>query len=237
MADSRIALQLLLVLVAAPDLRAQEIELGTPAPVVRRIAQAVWPENLFDSLGHPEPGFVHVPSRPKYSDLRITKRTEVPDRFAGVILYAGSAYPSDCFHCRGVRRAVAQRASEYVTLLEPEEIEQLLPWAAPALAITDSVELREAIVGLLELSCLLGCEIQHVRERAEVPRADFWSAADPNAEGWAMPRTYSHVSSTGLTLDFPVLARDGLFQIKAALDRRGNYYVMVIPVAQPMLGG
>ena len=29
MADSRIALQLLLVLVAAPDLRAQEIELGT----------------------------------------------------------------------------------------------------------------------------------------------------------------------------------------------------------------
>jgi hypothetical protein len=218
-------------------LDAQQIAPDTPAPVVRRAAQAIWPENLFDASGQPEPGFVRLPFRPGFSDLRIERHPISSGRFAGVVLFAASAYPNGCWHCRNVRRAVAQRDSTFVTLLEADEVEQILPWATPAFAMTDSVEVRQAVVELIDATCILGCGVRRVRDLKEVPRHELYTAVAPGAERWTMPRTYSHVSTASLTLEFPLLAPEGLFKIGVYLDPAGRYNVLVTPVARVMLGG
>src|SRR5690606_10231082 len=108
--------------------------------------------------------------------------------------YAGHAYPGGCSHCGYHRRAVAQRDSVFISLLDAGDIELILPWAEPGFRATDSVPVRAAIVDLLGRTCLLGCDARFVRERDSLPEGWPLRPVDASAPDWEMPRTYSHVA-------------------------------------------
>src|SRR5688572_19770824 len=138
--------------------QAQPASDSVPVEVRRRLAQAIWPENLFDSQGRPESGFIRRGFRPDFEDLRIRRGAPLPD-LPGVTVWIGSAYPTGCSHCATVVRAVVQRDSQFITLLEPTDLPLLVAWVQPAFQHADTVRVREFIVAFLRSSCFLGCEL------------------------------------------------------------------------------
>ena len=193
------------VLVSPRVLTAQEIGEGVPAQVVRRVAQAIWPRQLFDSAGRPESPFQRSAFEPGYADLRITRSSASVARLPGVIFYVASAYPNSCSHCRTWRVAVVERDSVFLTVLESRDLADLLTWAEPRLADGDSLGIREFIVQVLGASCILGCGQMHqVRALRELPatEAQLLRPVDDDKQNWRFPRTYTHSSPGQMYMEF-----------------------------------
>ena len=213
---------------ASPATHRDEI----PAEVRRRIAQAIWPENLFDSTGRPERGFMRRPFQPAFADLHI-RRVTTPAVLPGVSLFVGEARPSECSHCGTRRYAVAQRDSTFQTLLDPDDIAYLAPWASPDV-LGDPVTLRTFVLTALQATCLIGCDVQHVRKRSDVPDADspFLRPADEGASTWQMPRAYSWQRNGGVLVEFALhsLGR-GVFSARAESEGPDRVRVSVSPIA------
>jgi hypothetical protein len=228
----------LLVLLALGPVegQAQTGNKSVPVEVRRRLAQAIWPESLFDSQGRPESGFIRRGFRPAFADLRIRRVAPLPD-LPGVTVWIGSAYPTGCSHCATVVRAVVQRDSQFITLLEPTDIPLLVEWVQPAFQHADTVRVREFIVAFLRSSCFLGCELAPIAPTEGVPSSELrmFHAPDYPDQPVAIPRTYSHVSSAGLSLEFVVRTIDAIYRITAARDWRGSLSLSVTPVAYHML--
>jgi hypothetical protein len=205
-----------------------------PAEVRRRIAQAVWPENLFDSLGRPESGFVRRAFRPAYHDLLIHQALPIPD-LPGVTVWMGDAYPSGCSHCGTTVRGVARRGAMDITLMEPEDLELLAAWVDPPFEDADTVRVRQFVLNFLRSTCFLGCEVQLVsRSDSADPDLQFFRAAKQANESVTIPRMYSHVSSAGLTVEFPLRSLNAIYRIRAERNYRGIFSVSVTPVAYHM---
>jgi hypothetical protein len=202
-----------------------------PPGVRRRIAQAVWPENLFDAAGQPERGFVRRALQPAYSELRI-RRVAAPASLPGVTLFIGEARNADCVHCRAVTYAVAQHDSTFVSLLNPDDVQYLAVWAKPAI-LRDSTALRSFVQASLEATCLIGCDLKQVRRREDVPDADspFLRAVDDSRD-WKMPRTYSWQQNGGVLVEFVLYsAGRGVYAAKAESESEGRIAVAISPVA------
>ena len=203
-----------------------------PPDVRRRIAQAVWPENLFDAAGQPERGFVRRPLRPAYSELRI-RRVTAPAALPGVTFFIGEARNADCVHCGAVTYAVAQHDSTFVSLLDPDDVQYLAVWTKPA-ALRDSAALRNFVQAALEATCLIGCDLKQVRRREDVPDADspFLRAVDDTRE-WKMPRTYSWQQNGGVAVEFVLhSAGRGVYGASAESESQGRIAVAISPVAR-----
>jgi len=194
-----------------------------PAEVRRRIAQAVWPENLFDSLGRPESGFVRREFRPAFHDLLIRQASPIRD-LPGVTVWMGNAYPSECSHCRSVVRGVARRGTTFITLMEPEDLELLADWVDPPFERADTVRVRQFVVNFFRSTCFLRCEIQLVsRGDTADPDLRFFRAVEQAKKSVTIPRMYSHVSSAGLTVEFPLRSLNAIYRIRAERNYRGVF--------------
>jgi len=204
-----------------------------PNEVRRRIAQAIWPENLFDSTGAPERDFIRRPFRPTFADLRIRRVSALPT-LPAVELYVGSAYSSGCFDCRTWTYAVAQHGTQFLTMLGPDDIGYLAPWV-PQKVLSDSTRLRGFVIDVLGATCLLGCEVKQVHRRAEIPDVDspFLRAADGENTTWQMPRTYSWQRNGGVLLEFALFgAGSGVYTVRAEWNGTDRLNVSVSPVAR-----
>jgi len=224
-----------LVLVVASCSAGQQ-ESPVPNEVRRRIAQAVWPENLFDSSGQPDRGFVRRPFRPEFADLHI-RRAGAIDGLSGATLFVGTAVPSACIHCAEPTYAVAQRGSEFVSLLGPEDIAYLAPWAGKDV-LGDSVRLRSFVISALRETCFLGCEVKQILERSEVPHPDslFLRPIGEDRGPWRVPRTYSWQQDGGVVLEFAIFSRRfGVYRAWAEWDGLESLQLSVAPVAHFML--
>lgn len=228
---------LTLALVVTGHLAAQNVSGPVPAPVVRRIAQAIWPEQLFDPAGRPEGGWVARRSSPGYSDLHISEAKTGLTRLPRVRIYSGRAYPAGCFHCGTVRRAVAERDGQYVTLMDPDDLALILNWSEPHFRVRDSLLIRDVIVQLLTASELLGPRAQRVNSRADLPATleGWWRPADVRDSTWNVPRTYSHGLPGGLTLEFPVLAGATLYGVGLQFEEDSTYSMVVSVAADATL--
>lgn len=204
-----------------------------PGEVRRRIAQAVWPENLFDSAGQPEPGFVRRYYRPALTDLRV-RRAMTPPGLPGVSLFVGEARQSDCSHCGTITYAVAQRGATFLTLLGPDDIADLVNWATPE-TVSDTVALREFALATLRATCLIGCDVRQVQDRNEVPNADspFLRGANEQSSSWDMPRTYSWQANGGVLVAFALYAPGmGVYGATFQVDGPDRVLVSISPVAR-----
>jgi hypothetical protein len=230
-------LALALALLEPGRLTAQEVSRQVPAPVTRRIVQAIWPAQLFDTAGKPQGGWVARPFHPRYSDLHITEGKTGFTRLPRVRIYSGWAYPAGCFHCGTVRRAVAERDGKYVTLMEPEDLALILSWSEPRFRVRDSLLIRDVIVQLLAASELLGPRVERVTSRADLPATleGWWRPADVRDSIWNVPRTYSHGLPGGLTLEFPVLAGATLYGVGLRFEEESTYDVLVTLAADATL--
>lgn len=203
-----------------------------PHQVRRRLAQAIWPENLFDSTGQPEPGFVRRGYKPEFSDLRI-RHARAPEVLPDVMLFIGEAVSSGCPHCGVSRYAVAQRDSTFFTLLRAEDIAYLARWAKPG-ALADSVALREFVISSLRATCLVGCDVRQVHDRSEVPDADtpFLRPVGGDRTGWKIPRTYAWQRNGGVLVDFALLSHArGVYSVHAETGGPDGLRISVSPAA------
>lgn len=191
------------------SLSGQVVPAGTPVVVLRRAAQAIWPDQLFDSTGHPEPGFVVDGFRPSFADLVIERRSEQVSRLPGVEFYYAHAYSSGCSHCRNYVAAVAVRGDSSLTLMSPNDVNKLIPWFSAPIAAADSTSAREFLLETIRASCIIGCRTRWLRPSERLSENDSLYArhADPRFErqDWKRPRTYSHVSPGQLTMEFLLL--------------------------------
>lgn len=234
MSNLRVLLFVLLVACAACLERAQSGD-EVPGEVRRRLAQAIWPENLFDAAGNPEPGFVRRPFRPDFADLQVRRGLGVPE-LPGVAFYVAEAYPSGCSHCRTWRAAVAERGEQRITLLAPEDLQHLASWVGRPV-LEDSSRLRAFILGALQSTCLVGCDPIQVRNPSDIPDAASPFLRAVNGEGgeWSMPRTYSWQSDGATVVEFPLFVRGtGVFITRAQWSGRELLHVAVEPVARYM---
>src|SRR5262245_8421709 len=186
-----------------------------PSEVRRRIAQAIWPENLFDSAGKPERGFTRRPVRPAFRDLQIRPASSI-DGMPNVVVYVGQAKVSGCVHCGTYTVAVAQRDTSFVSLLGPRDLEFLAAWAATD-RLADTASLRRLVISQLRATCFIGCDVQHVGSRAEVLQGNpFLVPVDANATRWRLPNTYSWQKNVGAVVDFPVYSPGfGVYAVRA----------------------
>jgi len=204
-----------------------------PNEARRRIAQAIWPENLFDSTGRPAPGFVRRPFRPAYADLRI-RAGVLTEVLPSTRFFIGTAYPSVCDHCGTRTVVVAERGGEMRTLLEPSDIEYLADWA-PVSALSDSTSLRSFVLASLRATCFLGCDVRQVRRRSDIPNVDspFLRPEDSHAKSWKFPRTYAWQRNGGVQVEMPLWAPgDGLYEARAKFDGPGRVSISIEPLAR-----
>ncbi len=202
------ALAFLVLAGAAGDLAlAQRIPATVPPVVVRRVAQAIWPDQLFDSLGRPEARFTGSPFRPDYEDLIIEPKGMTVSRLPGVSFYYGHAYPSACSHCQMVVVAVAARGDSSVTLREVSEIGKLITWLDTPIAVHDSTAAKELLLQFLSATCLIGCDAQLLPPRKALSREDsaYIQSVGEGSRPWVRPRTYSHASPGQMEMEFLVI--------------------------------
>jgi hypothetical protein len=203
-----------------------------PNEARRRIAQAMWPENLFDSTGRSEGRFIRRAFQPAYADLEI-RPAAAPVGLPDVSLFVGTAYPSGCSHCGTRTYVVAQRGAEFISLLSPEDIQYLAPWATPE-ALGDSVALRTFVISVLRATCFLGCEVRQVHRRSEIPDADspFLRRADGQEGAWQLPRTYAWQRNGGVLVDIALLAPGyGIYAVRASYEGRDRLRVSISAAA------
>ena len=209
---------------------------AVPNEVRRRLAQVVWPENLFDSTGAPERGFVRRTFQPAYADLRIRSGDTV-GTLPGVALYIGTAYPSGCFDCRTRRYAVAKRAGEYVSLLRPDDIQYLGVWASPE-AFRDTASLRQFVLRTLAATCLVECDLAIVTKLADLGYPDstlVTSSASPSRPV-PIPRAYARQQDGWLVVEFALHSRGyGLFAVRAEYGNGRPLHVSITQVARTCL--
>lgn len=206
-----------------------------PPEVRRRIAQAIWPENLFDASGNPERGFIRRRFRPAFGDLHI-RRVNGLDGMPNVALYVGQAVVSSCDHCGTYTVAVAERDSAFLSVLGPNDLEYLLAWATTD-RLSDSVSLRSLVVSELRATCFIGCDVKQVRDVAEIAEREspFLRPVDDSVRHWRLPRTYSWQRNGSVLTEFAVYSPGfGVYAVRAEYWPQ-HFAVSVSPVARFVL--
>ncbi|HET7584886.1 MAG TPA: hypothetical protein VFK13_08265 [Gemmatimonadaceae bacterium] len=130
--------------------------------------------------------------------------------------------------------AVAQRDSTFQTLLRADDIEYLAPWIEPSILL-DSAALRDFVIGALHVTCFIGCDVQQVRRRADVPDADSPFLRSETLGDWRVPRTYSWQSGGSTLVEFAVHSAEGVYAVRVDVPGRGRLLVSISRVARYML--
>jgi len=212
-------------LVASRIARGQVIPAGTPTVVVRRISQAIWPDQLFDSAGRPERGFAPVAGAPLFSSLTIEHRRERVVRLPGVDFYLGGA-AGNCFDCGARVAAVAIRGDTAITLQRPADFDQLPARLGIRFVQGDSAGIKEFILELLNASCLAGCPARLLGPDDRLARFDSVLARPmlPTTTIWRRSATYTSFRPGVMEMEFVVLIpRHGIWTAKVTQGREGGY--------------
>jgi hypothetical protein len=216
---------IVLTLVSLAGVEAQSIPSDIPPVVVRRISQAIWPDQLFDSAGRPEPGFNVGGFRPSFSDLVIEGRAVEVSGLPGVRFYYGHAYPSQCSHCQTYIAAVAVLGDSSLTLMGPNEVNKLTSWRSIPIGLADSGEARRFVVETLRATCLVGCQVRWLPPTTPLSGNDssYVRHVDGSFAHWSRPRTYSHVSPGQMTMEFLLIdPGQAIYQIRVQQQRDGR---------------
>ena len=146
------------LLAAAPTVFSQSAPpAGVPPSVLRRLAQALWPEVLFDSLGRPVPGFrVRGFRGNPSSGFRVESVASDPV-VGGLEIWRGSVVR--CTDCQISSVAVVQDGPEFMTVLEAADLALPLE-SVLADGPVDAARVRRVGLGLLERTCILGCGVR-----------------------------------------------------------------------------
>lgn len=226
MRANRIVLITLLGLVGSGGVtEAQRIPADIPAAVIRRVSQAIWPDQLFDSTGRPERGFSPDGFQPRFSDLVIEARDGKVTRLPGVRFFYGHAYPSHCSDC-GMRVAsVAVRGDSSLTLMGPDDINKLIPWLREPIALADSGAARELLLEILTASCIIGCRIEWLRPNQALSEADSSLArhVDGSFAHWTRPPTSSHVSPGQMEMQFLLIETEAVWVVNVTQQGGGRF--------------
>ncbi len=233
----RTAAVLAALIAAAPATApAQQIDSSVPSVVVRRIAQAIWPRQLFDSLGRPERTFERRAFEPAWEDIRVRR---VSGSIAGVPdidVFVGTAYPDGCSHCRTWVAAVVTRGNDALTMTEPSHLMDLLGWIEPRGLQHDSVAVKRFVLSALGATCLLSCAtLQQVRSVADLESLEAQLLRPLRGDGPVeMPRASARQDECTLTLHlaFKVPSRL-LYSVQVSVDNcRGlRVFIEVTPFA------
>ena len=211
--------------IASRPATGQVIPAGTPTAVVRRISQAIWPDQLFDTLGRPEPGFAPVGGAPLFTSLSITHRQDKVARLPGVEFYFGGA-AGNCFDCGARVVAVATRGDTAITLQHPADLARLPARFGVRFAQWDSVGIREFVLELLNASCLAGCPADLLGAEDRIGRSDSVLArpVTPTTTVWRRSATFTNARAGVLQMEFVVLIpRHGIWTAKVTQGREGGY--------------
>lgn len=204
---------------------AQAIPPGTPSVVVQRIAQAIWPDQLFDSLGRPRPGFAPFAGAPLFESLTIEHRTVHVARLPGVEFYVGSA-AGNCFDCGGRVAAVALRGDTSITLDALADLDELAARFGARFPQGDSAGIRGYLLDLLNATCLAGCPARLLGWQDPLPREDSLLArpAMPTSSAWRRSATYATVHPGRMEMEFVVLVPwQAIWTARIVQARDGGY--------------
>ena len=207
-----------------------------PPAIRRRLAQALWPEVLFDSTGHPS-GRLHVRGGrgdPRTS-LRLAPAAPVTG-MPGVQVFVGDAFR--CFDSRSDIAAVAVRGADTVTLREPADLQLVLPWLGDSLTAADSARIRHATMAWLDATCLLGGGVRPVSQRSDVrDTGGVFSLRAANGDStWTLPPASVGPNGSYTEYQFGIRSGFGVYQLSVAWTPAAKYLVSSTPIALESFG-
>ena len=214
---------------------AHQAATGAPAPITRRLRQALWPEILFDSSGHPVAGSrVRSLRGDPTGGATITRSASVPS-LPSLEVWTGAA--TRCIDCGRDFAAVAVRGADTVSVIDVGDLELLLPWLAERGSVPDSVKIRRATIELLNATCILGCSAREVDPKADSAeiRSPFLRGAN-NKAAWRMPSPRLGPNGSFTEYEIPVFAGGSVFLVRVAWTMDGQYNVSAEPIAHIVFG-
>ena len=193
-----------------------------PPAIRRRLAQALWPEVLFDSTGHPS-GRLHVRGGrgdPRTS-LRLAPAAPVTG-MPGVQSIRRGRVPLLRLSQRHRRGGCAQHGSGDAG--EPADLQLVLPWLGDSLTAADSARIRHATMAWLDATCLLGGGVRPVSQRSDVrDTGGVFSLRAANGDStWTLPPASVGPNGSYTEYQFGIRSGFGVYQLSVASDTGGQ---------------
>ena len=182
-----------------------------PGPIRQRLGQALWPEVLFDTTGHPLTGYMVRGYRGDPQSGLAVEAVPKDSSPPGLRVYRGRAFR--CFDCDYSLAAVVQKGEHFVTLVDPEDLALVLPWVLPA-STADSGTVARAALRLLQSTCLLGCGAARLDRKEQL--SSFHTAlcrGSGGSKGWDLPESSQHTNGSYLAYEFNLWAGSQIYRV------------------------